>query len=249
MTVYGQTTIEKLEKAGAFENIKILPDRAEAIIQEKESFWRTNSHVLLSLTLVVIGDIFQLNSGEESIPAILSFLGGILIGGYSLFKSGMKNITKLDFDMKALMTIAIIGATIIGEWSEGAVVVILFAISESLERYSMDKARASIRSLMNIAPKEALVRRHGKEIMINVNEIVLGDIMLVKPGQKIAMDGEIISGYSSVNQAAITGESVPAEKNAGDEVFAGTLNGEGMLEVKITKLVKMIRRLQRSFIL
>lgn len=135
------------------------------------------------------------------------------------------------------MTVAIIGAAIIGEWSESAVVVILFAISEVLERYSMDKARASIRSLMDIAPKEALVRRNEREFLVNVNEIVVGDIMVVKPGEKIAMDGDVVAGFSAVNQAAITGESVPAEKNPGDEVFAGTLNGEGLLEVKITKLV------------
>lgn len=135
------------------------------------------------------------------------------------------------------MTVAIIGAAIIGEWSEGAVVVILFAISEVLERYSMDKARASIRSLMDIAPKEALIRRNGREYSIHVNEIQVGDIMIVKPGEKIAMDGEVIAGFSAVNQAAITGESVPADKSAGDEVFAGTLNGEGLIEVKITKLV------------
>lgn len=178
-----------------------------------------------------------MREGEGSLPAILSFLGAILIGGYSLFKSGIKNLLKLDFDMRALMTVAIIGAAIIGEWSEGAVVVILFAISEVLERYSMDKARASIRSLMDIAPKEALVRRNQREYLVNVSEIEVGDIMIVKPGEKIAMDGEVVSGFSAVNQAAITGESVPAEKNPGDEVFAGTLNGEGLIEVKITKLV------------
>lgn len=186
---------------------------------------------------VIIGYFFQWNNGEESLPAIVSFLGAIAIGGYSLFKNGIQNLLRLDFDMRALMTIAIIGAAIIGEWSEGAVVVILFAISEVLERYSMDKARASIRSLMDIAPKEALIRRGGREYTLNVNEIQVGDIMIVKPGQKIAMDGKVIAGASAVNQAAITGESVPAEKNAGDEVFAGTLNGEGHLEVKITKLV------------
>lgn len=193
--------------------------------------------MLISLLLIIAGYYFQLNHGEESLPAILSFLGAILVGGYSLFKSGIKNLIKLDFDMRALMTVAIIGAAIIGEWSEGAVVVILFAISEVLERYSMDKARASIRSLMDIAPKEALVRRNGKEFMVNVNEIEVGDIMIVKPGEKIAMDGEVVAGFSAVNQAAITGESVPAEKNPGNEVFAGTLNGEGLIEVKITKLV------------
>lgn len=135
------------------------------------------------------------------------------------------------------MTVAIIGAAIIGEWSEGAVVVLLFAISEVLESYSMDKARASIRSLMEHAPTEALVLRNGKEITLKAEDIEIGDIMVVKPGQMIAMDGVIVDGASNVNQAAITGESVPVEKAINDEVFAGTLNAEGFLKVKVTKLV------------
>jgi len=139
--------------------------------------------------------------------------------------------------MKTLMTIAIIGAAIIGEWREGAVVVILFAISEVLEGYSMDKARNSIRSLMEHAPAEALVVRSGKELLLKADDIEIGDIMLVKPGQMIAMDGVIIGGASTINQAAITGESVPVERVVEDEVFAGTLNEAGFLKVKVTKLV------------
>jgi Zn2+/Cd2+-exporting ATPase len=237
ITVYGNTTIEELEKAGAFENLKVYPEKGEQPTQKKEPFWKEYSNLLVSLLFIVMGYLSQFMNGEESTTTILAFLAAILVGGFSLFKEGIKNLSRLQFDMKTLMTIAIIGAAIIGEWSEGAIVVILFAISEALEAYSMDKARASIRSLMDIAPKEALVRRNGKEIMIKVDDIEVGDIIIVKPGQKIAMDGVVIKGLSSVNQAAITGESVPVEKTVDDEVFAGTLNEEGILEVKVTKRV------------
>ena len=169
---------------------------------------------------------------------ILLFLVSIVIGGFSLFKVGLQNLTRFDFDMKTLMTVAVIGAAIIGQWSEAAVVVILFAISEALERFSMEKARKSIRSLMNIAPREAIVLRNGHELIVPVEQIKIGDIMIVKPGQKIAMDGVVVKGNSSVNQAAITGESVPVTKTKEDEVFAGTLNEAGVLEVKVTKYVE-----------
>jgi len=237
ITVVGNTTIEKLEEAGAFENLKIYPEKGEMKPQKKEPFWKEYSTVLASLLFVVLGYVSQSINGEESLPTIAAFLAAILIGGFSLFKTGLKNLFRLEFDMRTLMTIAIIGAGFIGEWTEGAVVVILFAISEALEKYSMDKARASIRSLMDIAPKEALIRRNGQELLIKVDDIQIGDIMIVKPGQKIAMDGIVVKGYSSVNQAAITGESVPLEKSVDDDVFAGTLNTEGLLEVKVTKRV------------
>lgn len=178
----------------------------------------------------------QLN-GEENITSVIAYAASIIIGGYRLFSTGLKNLVRLEFDMRTLMTIAVIGAAFIGEWGEGATVVILFAISEALETYSMDKARQSIRSLMDIAPKEALIRRGNQEFMVEVDDIRIGDIMIVKPGQKIAMDGSVVKGLSSVNQATITGESVPVSKTVDDEVFAGTLNEEGLLEVKVTKHV------------
>ncbi|GGM27758.1 copper-translocating P-type ATPase [Paraliobacillus quinghaiensis] len=246
ISVTGDASIEELEKAGAFENLKIIHERSrkqssdkrEEAVEEKIPFYKKYTTLLYSITFLALGYLSLFVNSDDNVVTILLFLTSMLVGGLSLFKVGFQNLLKLEFDMKTLMTVAVIGGAIIGEWAEVAVVVILFAISEELERFSMDRARNSIRSLMNIAPKEALVRRNGQEIMVPVEDISVGDIMIVRPGQKIAMDGKVISGHTSVNQAAITGESVPVEKTADDEVFAGTLNEEGLIEVQITKLVE-----------
>ena len=238
ISVEGQTTIEELEEAGAFENLIIRNDQENPEqVRSKESFIKRNIALIISLGFILVAVISQLSLGEDHLLTKALYILAIIIGGYDLFKEGFSDLIKLDFSMESLMTIAIIGAAFIGEWAEGSIVVILFAISEALERFSMDKARQSIRSLMDIAPKEALIRRNNVEQLISVDKIDIDDIMIIKPGQKIAMDGLVINGHSSVNQAAITGESVPVEKQLDDEVFAGTLNEEGVLEVRVTKKV------------
>jgi len=203
-------------------------------------FWKQkeNYKVYLAALLLVISWLLGLSYGAGHIIPIVGYAAAILVGGYALFLQGFKNLSKLYFDMRTLMTVAILGAATIGEWGEAATVVILFAVSEALERYSMDKARQSIASLMEIAPREALIRLGRIEMVVDVKDIQVGDIMIVKPGQKIAMDGLVTSGLSTVNQATITGESLPVARTVGDEVFAGTLNEEGLLEVKVTKRVE-----------
>ena len=238
ISVEGQTTIEELEEAGAFENLIIRDDQEnDEQVRSKESFIKRNIALIISLGFILVAVISQLSLGEDHLLTKALYILAIIIGGFDLFQEGFSDLIKLDFSMESLMTIAIIGAAFIGEWAEGSIVVILFAISEALERFSMDKARQSIRSLMDIAPKEALIRRNNVEQLVSVDKIDIDDIMIIKPGQKIAMDGLVINGHSSVNQAAITGESVPVEKQLDDEVFAGTLNEEGVLEVKVTKKV------------
>lgn len=247
ISVAGEVSIAQLEQAGAFESLKIKADepahmrrstKVSSVQGEelrKKPFWQTYHVLLYSVLLIVLGYISYGTNGEHNLITILLFLSATLISGLPLLRTGLANLLRLDFDMRTLMTVAVIGGAIIGEWAEVAVVVILFAISEALERYSMERARQSIRELMDIAPKEAQIRRGQQELTIPVEDIEIGDIMLVKPGQKIAMDGIVIHGQSAVNQAAITGESLPAAKASGDEVYAGTLNGEGWLEVRITK--------------
>lgn len=236
--VKGETTIGDLEKAGAFDHLKIRDVQEQMV--KREPFWKQkeNVKVFVSALLLLLSWLLSQSLGDDHVIPAVGYAASILLGGYSLFLTGLKNLIKFHFDMHTLMTVAIIGAAFLGEWGEGASVVILFAISEALEKYSMDKARNSIESLMKIAPKEALIRKGHHEILISVDDIQVGDMMIVKPGQKLAMDGVIIKGASTLNQAAITGESEPVFKTVDGEVFAGTLNGEGLLEVQVTKRVE-----------
>ncbi len=237
ITVSGNISRGQVERAGAFENLKLREERESA--ETAIPYWKqkTTVKVYIAAAVLLLSFIGSLTL-EDSLLPVIGYAASIVVGGYSLFYKGIHNLIRAKFDMNTLMTIAVIGAAIIGEWLEGAIVVILFAVSEALERYSMDKARQSIASLMNISPKEALIQRHGQEILIPVENISIGDIMIVKPGQKLAMDGRVVKGNSTVNEAAITGESIPASKTEDDYVFAGTLNEEGMLEVEVTKLAE-----------
>lgn len=239
IAVVGDVTVEDIEAAGAFDGITVVKSKQDRLAPPIPFYKRKENIVtILSFIFLAIGATLSFIHDETYPPAIILFAIAIVIGGASIFKTGFQNLIRFEFDMKTLMTIAIIGAAIIGEWREGAVIVFLFAVSEALEAYSMNKARQSIQSLMDIAPNEALIRRNGALLTIGTEEIIKGDVLIVKPGEKIAMDGVVLKGTSTINQAAITGESVPVLKELGDEVFAGTINEEGALEIEVTKLVE-----------
>jgi Cd2+/Zn2+-exporting ATPase len=165
-----------------------------------------------------------------------TYLLSILTGGIYTARRAWAATRVLSLDINVLMLIAVIGATLIGEWSEGATVTFLFAFAQILEARSMDRARHAIRGLMDLTPPEAVVRRGGHEKRVRVDDVRLGETLLVKPGEKIPLDGIVVSGASPVNQAPITGESLPVEKSAGDDVFAGTINGYGALDIRVTHL-------------
>jgi Cd2+/Zn2+-exporting ATPase len=207
--------------------------------QKSDSFVQTYKDTIIS-SISGIALVFAWIVGiyEFSILSKLLYTTSIVVGGFKPARSAIYGIRKLNFDMNVLMTIAVIGAVAIGEWAEGALVAFLFSVSTTLSSYTMEKARDSIRALMGIAPKEATVIREGKEMRIPVEQIQIDDEIIVKPGEKIAMDGVVIQGSSTVNQAAITGESMPVAKESGDDVFAGTLNQQGSIRIKVTKLVE-----------
>jgi Cd2+/Zn2+-exporting ATPase len=138
-------------------------------------------------------------------------------------------------DINVLMLVAVAGAIAIGEWSEAATVVFLFALAQWLESSTMARARSAIRSLMDLTPADALVRRGEIEERVSVDSLDVGELIVVKPGEEIPLDGVVTAGHSEVNQAPITGESLPVDKEPGSEVFAGTINGRGALDVRITR--------------
>lgn len=169
--------------------------------------------------------------------AIAFYLGAYAFGAKDLLGHVLGALRKghftLDIDM--LMLLAALGAAVLGEWSEGAFLLFLFSFAHALEHFALDRARGAIRALSDLAPARARVRRGAREEDLPVEQVMVGDVVIVRPAERIPVDGEVRSGRSAVNQAPITGESVPVEKTAGAPVFAGTINGEGALEVAATR--------------
>jgi Cd2+/Zn2+-exporting ATPase len=165
------------------------------------------------------------------------YLAGIVAGGWFIAPRAWASTRRLRPDMNLLMTIAVFGAAAIGEWFEGAVVTFLFAVSLALESWSVGRARRAVEALLSIAPPTAhLLAPDGTSREVGAADVRVGDRALVKPGERIPVDGTVRRGISQVNQAPITGESLPVEKREGSDVFAGTINGDGVLEVEATRL-------------
>ena len=212
-----------------------LPSNKKSIQTNKNK--NENGLVILSGVLIALGFIGSFN-GISPLMSTMLYAIAMVISGYKPVKSAFYAIKSRSLDMNVLMSAAAIGAALIGEWLEGATVVWLFAIGNYLQTKSIERTRNSIRNLMDLAPPEAWVQVGSEIIKKPVEEITVGDIIIVKPGDKIPLDGEIIQGDSSVNQAPITGESIPVDKNIGDTVYAGTINEHGSLEIKVTNVVE-----------
>lgn len=202
---------------------------------------------------VLLGTGFGL-SYLETVPEWVSlalYIGAYFFGGYYTAKEAIETVAKGGFEIDFLMLVAAIGAAVLGEWAEGALLLFLFSLGHALENYAMNKARKSIAALADLAPKTALIKRDGKTQEVKIEDLKVGDIVIVRSNTKISADGVVVNGNSSVNQAPITGESVPVDKSPvpdpdkdyskeneiKDEhrVFAGTINGNSTLEVKVIK--------------
>ncbi len=221
---------EKLDALG-------FPPQAGLSMPEQPKPWR-NPKVLTAAAsgvLLLVGWLLSL-AGLPEIVSLVAYVVATITGGYYFGREAMEELTyEREIGIELLMAIAAIVATAMGQAAEGAMLVFLYSISEAAEGYTEEKTRSAVKALMNLAPKFALVRRSGQEQEIPVEEVVVGDVFILKPGQSVPTDGEIIIGQSSLNQAPVTGESVPVEKQPSDIVFAGSINGEGALEVRATK--------------
>jgi Cd2+/Zn2+-exporting ATPase len=191
--------------------------------------------VLISGAATAIGLLLRWTETLEPWGQKAAFIVAIISGAWFIFPKAIRAALRFQPDMNLLMTVAVIGAGAIGEWAEGASVAFLFALSELLESFSVFRARKAVQSLLALTPDTALVKR-GKELQeVDVKEVLVGETIAIRSGARVPLDGEVIEGLSTINQAPITGESVPVEKKAGDTVFAGTINGEGSLQVKVSK--------------
>lgn len=216
---------------------------------ESRSLWRRREAIFTGISgaLLALGLVLSLLTLDPTLLVLFGrtfalstvlYLASVFFGAYHFARKGLYALKTFSLGINFLMSLAILGAIVIEEYVEAASLAFLFSLAELLEEFSVERARRSLRELIKLAPREARVRRDGEELLCPIEEIAVGEVCIVKPGERIALDGQVLSGSSFVNQAPITGESVPVEKRPGDEVFAGTINYDGYLEITVTKRAK-----------
>jgi Cd2+/Zn2+-exporting ATPase len=204
--------------------------------EEKPPLWKRRQLITGSVAgIFLIAGLTLSSFAHLKLVSLVMFAVVVAVAGRGIFRKAIKSISRMRLDMNCLMSIAAIGAFFIGHGEEGAAVILLFFIAESLEEYAADNARKSIGKLLHLAPETAMVKRNGSEVELHTHEVGIGETIVIRPGDKVPLDGTVAAGHSFVNEASITGESIPAEKLEGDMVYAGTLNEEGYLEISVSK--------------
>ena len=189
--------------------------------------------------------------GPTFVNAGLAIIATVF-GGFQRFIAGFKDIAKRKITVNVFVAVALVATLAVGEFRPAAIIVVIMAVAGALESYTLDKTRKSIRDLLDFSPKMATTRRQGHDVEVPVAELQVGDLVLVKPGARIPVDGVVTAGASSVNQAPITGESMPVEKCVGSNVFSGTLNESGRLEIRTetvgenTTLARIVHLVQEA---
>lgn len=236
-TLHG--AIERLRRSDEqFVPVQQSAHRAPEAVERAERADQRRMFVLTTACLVALLTGW-IGHGLGVIPAYGAlglYVVAYITGGWYPVLGTVTALRQRTLDVNLLMVLAALGAAAVNQWREGAILMFLFSLSGALEHYAMGRSRHAIRALMKLSPEQALVRRDDVEQIVPVEELVVGDVVIVRPGERIPADGTVLAGVSSVDQAPITGESVPVSKSAGSPVFAATINGDGALEIGVAKL-------------
>jgi Cd2+/Zn2+-exporting ATPase len=210
-------------------------------VEGARRWYEENRELLFSLfagLFLLVGWLGERFFGFPPYVSLALYLAAYVVGGYDITRHALHALRERHFDTDLLMVLAALGAAFLGEFAEGALLLFLFSLGHALEERVLDRARNAIQALADLAPKTALVRRDGGEIEAPVDELQIGDMVIVRPGVRLPVDGEVTAGESAVDQSPVTGESIPVDKTPGEPVFAGSVNGEGALEVQVTRLAR-----------
>ncbi|MGA7215827.1 MAG: heavy metal translocating P-type ATPase [Terrimicrobiaceae bacterium] len=233
--------IERVRETGApVKPYSIEAEQRPETVRAWLGYWTTGER--LEVVFTVLTFVFMITGWATARLSVawhdVFYVGAYLTGGYFGVRAGIQSLRQWTIDVDLLMVLAALGAAVVNAPFEGAMLLFLFSLSNVLQAYAIDRTRKAIKSLMKLRPEKALARRDGGTVMLPVGELVVGDVLVVRPGESIALDSIIIEGTSSIDQSSLTGESMPVSKKAGDPVFAGTINQTGGLEVRVTKLAK-----------
>lgn len=226
----------------------------ESVPHWRQEEWLAPRLVVLTLIAIVLSLLGERAGFPVALISVLNIVS-YLAGGFYGARTAVESLRQGEIDVDLLMVLAAIGAAFIGEWHEGAVLLFLFSLSNVLQDYAIGRSRTAIRGLFDLYPKEATLRRGDQTIRVKLSDIRVGDIVLIQPGERIPVDGSVVSGESAVDQSPITGESLPVDKSLGANVYAGTLNKQGILDVRAThsaeqttlsRIIKMVEEAQES---
>jgi Zn2+/Cd2+-exporting ATPase len=233
--------VEKVRETGApVKPFTLEAEHKPANFREWLKHWTTGDQ--LEAVFMVLTFVFMITGWLTAKFGVawhdVIYAGAYLFGGYFGVRAGIQSLRQLTIDVDLLMVLAALGAAVVDAPFEGAMLLFLFSLSNVLQAYAIDRTRRAIKSLMKLRPEKALAKRDGGTVLLPVEELVVGDVLVVRPGESIALDSVIVEGSSAVDQSSLTGESIPVSKTIGDSVFAGTINQTGGLEVRVTKLAK-----------
>jgi Zn2+/Cd2+-exporting ATPase len=237
LVISGGTPDEKITSAVSRAGYRARPAVRRAAASPPAPFWRSDVRALsttASVALLLVAVLASLASAPRAVAEPL-YLLSMVVGGWPIARAALGALRRRSLDMNVLMALAAVGAVGIGEYAEGAWVLVLFAVGTGLEALTLERSRLSVESLMELAPAQARILVEGREELTDAGDAAPGARLVVRPGERLALDGVVVSGTSSIDQSPITGEAMPVDKQPGDEVFAGTLNVHGSLVVRATK--------------